>query len=487
MLKRLSEPSGAISENSTRDGDTSEMVVRKAILVHAGPDGGQMVFQSGDGPIVFTKERIQKVVEVHNSYMDHLSSEYGGDDKIPMGAYEPILDAHSDDSNDRIVGRLTGRLKFEVRDVPKIGKDVACAIAEPGITFLGKDTVDRVKDGRIYHLSIGISEQSNRIGETSTVVKPAAPGAMLLKQGTPKENPMSVDLKRMKAAQTQKLARLSAMKELVATQTKKLVATQDNIKLTARQDQITHRLKAAIADRKMTPGEFKEIVKNDGLKKLAALDDSTLKIALMPFEARQAPVILTGQRGSTSTSDVADMAKDMSKQHNQAEYKRLRAETVGDFIKMSGGKQLAFGKDDADEKDKVKKEMSGPKEAPVAPGKDDHSVGDQQGDEKQLSHHLALMSKHLADGNIEGVKQCHAALCKMAEGNDPEKTMSEGDAVKSEDSVKSMDALQSQVDELNTQMSRMAGMVDEMMKAESDEGQHFGEMSNEHEKVGAAV
>ena len=45
--------------------------------------------------------------------------------------------------------------------------------------------------------------------------------------------------------------------------------------------------------------------------------------------------------------------------------------------------------------------------------------------------------------------------------------------VKSEDYKKSMDAMQGQVDELNTQMARMAGMVKEMMGADEEEGKEL--------------
>ncbi len=479
-----------------REGDSESQIVRKAILVHAGNEGSEMMFMSGDGPISFDRARIKRVVKNHNAFIDQLAAEYGGEDKIPIGAYDPILDSHSTGSNDCVIGRLTGRLKFEIRDIPKVGKSVPCAVADPGITFLGKDTVERVKDGRIYHLSIGINEKNDRLGETSTVVKPAAPGAMLLGDGKKSKkggSVMSVDIKRMKA-HTEKLAKLSTMKELVSTSTKKLIATQDQIRLTQKTGAVTHRLTQAMRAGKMTPAEYKEVIKNEGLTRLASLDDATLNIALMPFEARQSPVVRIGQIGSTDTPDFSQMAKDMAKQKDQNEYKRLRSEVSTDFKRMG----FSMAEDDKKSDHDFKKELSedaekqGAKLAgssdskPVAPGADEHVVPGQEGDESQLKAHLHAMGKHLAAGNVEGVRAIHAEMCKMHMGQSKHMAADTGD-VKSEDYQKSMMELQKQVDDLNTQMSRMGGMVEEMMSAEKQEGEHFGDMSTEHAAVAPGV
>ncbi len=57
--------------------------------------------------------------------------------------------------------------------------------------------------------------------------------------------------------------------------------------------------------------------------------------------------------------------------------------------------------------------------------------------------------------------------------------------VKSEDEQKSMEGMQGQVDELNTQMARMAGMVEELMGVEKEEG-HDLEASEEDQPAAAA-
>ena len=116
--------------------------------------------------------------------------------------------------------------------------------------------------------------------------------------------------------------------------------------------------------------------------------------------------------------------------------------------------------------------MSGPKEEEITPGKDPHAVGEGQGLEK-FKHHMAECAKHLAAGNIEEAKKHHEEAMKHAGYGMKHMAGVDGVGVgdvKSEDYQKSMSNLQSQVDELHTQMARFAGMVSELMEAEKAEG-----------------
>lgn len=471
-LKRLKRPTGQVAETSTREGDTAAKVVRRAILVHAGPDGGVLEFASGDGPIKFDAARIQNVVKVHNKMVDQLSTEYGGDDKIPDGAYPPLLDQHSDDSGDRVIGRLTGRLKFEVRDVPKVGKNVPCAVADPGLTWLGEETVARVIDGRIYHLSIGINEEDDSLGETSAVIEPAAPGAMLLASGqkptTKGDTQMALKSKMKRlAAHTLRMTKLGAMKEELTSLSAKLTGTREQMTLTRKQGDITHRLTALMKSGKLTPAENKNL----DLTKLSKLPQEALDIVMQAYESREVPVISAGQKGSSAATTFSDMGKSLEK----SQQKRLRAEVASDFKRLTGKKLF---KDEAGE-DKDHGDThemgGGNKEESIKPGADEHVVPGQAGDEKQmaakLAKHMADIGKHLEAGDIESAKKEHAAMAAHCEKYGMKHMAAEatGD-VKSEDYKKNMDTLQGQVDELNTQMARMAGMVGELMDVEKDEG-----------------
>lgn len=461
---RLSTTTGGVADNSPQAGDSDDSIKRPAILVHTGS------FQSGDGPIEFDDARIKNVVEKHNQKILTLAEGYGGVDKMPVGAFPPILDQHGDDSNNRIVGRLASLLRFERRDVPGVGKNIACAVAD--ITFLGKDTVNKVKDGRIYHLSIGIDEATDTLGETSTVIEPAAPGAMLLSRGsnkTTKGTKMSDQLKRMKS-HTERLAKLSAMKTELSKGTNELKKSTETLRLAKREASVSTRLTKLMQEKKLTPAEFKNM--SSKITRLAKLDDEGLDTALMVFEARERPVIEAGQRGSTDAAIFSDIGKALEKR----QMKNLSRETRADLMRLSGGKLKLKGEDEGDYAED--KKMSGPKEEIVHPGKDEHSVPGQE-HEVEMSHEdaekLGMMheklGKHLAEGDIDGAKACHMEIMKHCEekGYGAMKHMAVGD-VKSEDQMKSMDEIQKNVDELSTQLARMAGMVDELMSAEKEEG-----------------
>lgn len=468
-FKRLNGSYGQISGNDPSEGDNEDQIRRPAILVHAGPNGSAIQFQSGDGPIDFDDARIQRLVKNHNAKIMDMANQYGGLEKTPLGAFPPILDMHEDESNDRVIGRLACLLKFERRDVPKVGKNVACAVADPGITFLGKETVTKVKDGRIYHLSIGIDETTDTLGETSTVIEPAAPGAMLLsgKKGASEntnEGRTSMpkkDLKRMKA-HADRMAKLTAIEKELTGLTQKAVGTKSLIQLNSRQRVVTHRLNKLMTDRKMTPAEFKLL----DITKLSKMDEETFDMLAKSYETRIA--VEGAQRGSTDAVEFSEIGKNLEARQE----KRLKAEIKGDFRKL--GKKLALGPEDKEHGDD--KEMGGGnKESAVNPGQDPHSVHGPQGGvseegNKVMAAHLAKMREHLAAGNMDGVKQCHAEMEKhMASG----KHMSFGGDVKSEDEKESYDKLQGQVDEIHTNMARLAGMVSELMDGEKAEGQEL--------------
>jgi hypothetical protein len=164
---------------------------------------------------------------------------------------------------------------------------------------------------------------------------------------------------------------------------------------------------------------------------------------------------------------------------------------LGDFRKLSG-KPMKM--ENAEDKDHGFDHEMAAKEMPV--GKDQGAVAGQEGDEKQMASgedmaqhmaHCEEMGKHLAAGNLDDAKMCYGKMMKhMAEcGMGAMKHMSDGmemSDVKSEDYKMSMDNLQGQVDELNTQMGRLAGMVDEMMGVEKDEA-HMAQSEEEKMKM----
>lgn len=504
MLKHLSEPTGEVAAGESKASDSDEMIVRPARLVHSGENGEGVAYQSADGETKpFDAARIQNIVDIHNKKYAQLAKEYGGEDKIPVGACEPILDNHESDSTNRIIGRLTGRLKYAVQDVPKVGKNVSCAIAE-GITWLGAETVKKVKDGRLYHLSIGIDEENDELGETSAVITPAAPGAMLLKHGGKSnggqmseqlnEQEKSLWKRLMKkfdkklAQETSKQSRYSELKSIKDSITKLSAKSEETKKLfveTGRKGEIISRLKNLTASGKMTPAEYRNLVKDEDLKHLSTLDEKTLNIALKPYEAREKRVIDPTQKGTTAASEVSDMTKLLSKDQK----KKLRSEIFKDMKKLSG-KEIKLKEGD-EAKDDVasgheSKMAGGNKEEAVNPGKSPGAVEGEGGDEKQMHMaYMAEMKKHLEAGDIEKAKEVHEKMAKCVAEN---KDLSEGTGdVKSEDYKKGMSDLQLQIDEQNTQMGRVVGMLEKLMSDEPKEGHGLSEEDEDGKTGGHAA
>ncbi len=481
-FKKLMRPTGCVNM-AKLESDSEDQVSRSAILVHSAPNGKAMVFQSADGAIEFDDARIKRIIKNHNAKINDLAKGYGGVDKMPNGAFPPILDQHTDHSNNSIRGRLNNLLRFEKRDIPGVGPNCSCVVTD--ILFLGKDTVEQVKDGRIYHLSIGIDEESDTLGETSTVIEPAAPGAMLLSKS---KNIIKGEIKMAKksklmVAQVKRMTKLAAINAELTKGIATLDSAKANLHLTKKKGEIQGKLHKLMASKKLMPSEFKKM----DITKLAKLDDESLSTVLSTFEAREDQV-LSKQRGSTDALAFADLGKSLEKR----QMKRLSNETKKDLIRM--GAKLKAGSEieaDEDEGSPMSKKLN---EMPEHVGEDEHAVHGQEGESKMAAHlakmeeHHEKMTEHLASGNIEGareehenMKACHMAMKSMQEAGET-KHMSGDSDVKGEDYEKSMSGVQGQVDELNTQMARLAGMVKELMGSEEEEGHELEAASDEEIK-----
>jgi hypothetical protein len=458
-LIKLKSPSGKLSAGGSAESGVDK-IVRPALLVHSGPDGSPIVFQSADGEIEFDDARIQDIVKNHNAEMEALVGQYGGEDKMPIGAWPPILDQHEDDSSYRISGRLAGMLRYEKQDVPGVGANCSCVCGD--ITFLGKEIVERVQDGRIYHLSIGIKEESNTLGEVSTVIEPAAAGARVLNKGAkaaalPKgEKKMA---KNLKAAKAKRLARMKEIADGMSTLSAGLTATSSKVKLAAKKAAVTARLSSLMKAGKLTPAEFKKM----SIAKLAAMPDEAMNTVVETFEARE-PQVTPGQRGTSDAVPFTDLAKGMKKK----QVKNLKSETIKDLKKLTGGKIRLKGGDDEmeDDQDESRAEMA------VGEGKDEHAVPGEEADGKEIKAHLEEMGKHLENGDIEQAKMCHMK-CMEALDKVGDKKLAMGEEG-SEEQNSAMQEMQGKVDELSTQMARFAGMVKEMMGDEVGDDKKLG-------------
>jgi hypothetical protein len=408
LLIRLAAPTGEIADILDKPEDAPDRAVRSAILIHSGPDGESNDLSASNGDISFDEARIRDVISSHNAMINGMVTEYGGFDKTPVGAYPPVLDQHNDDSNDRIRGRLTGLLKFERRDVPKVGRNVACAVSD--ITFLGTDTVSKVKCGLIYHLSVGINEDSNTLGEVSCVIEPAAPGAMVLKKGLKKLALQKINYKgqiieatdddntpdgsikytfriggpgkkisdyypsmdaavsaakklidqgkQLKGATVSKikLAELKKLSGKLTTLAKETSAKRELLKLAKRKIEVKSKFTKLMSDKKLTPAQFKTI-DSKKLTRLSKLDDETLDIFAGIISAGDNK-ITSGQQGSVAASNFSDVTVGTAEDR---EVKRLKLAAKKNLAKS--GLKFAELKDDGPDDEPIaadRKELSLP-------------------------------------------------------------------------------------------------------------------------------
>lgn len=442
---KLKKPSGHVTHLAEGDpAEASDRLVRPCVFVHSGPDGDEIVFQSSDGEIKFDEARIQKIVDAQNAKTMALANDYGGIEKMPIGAFIPNLDQHEDDSTIRINGRVTGLVRFEKRDVPGIGPNCACVVGE--ITFLGEDVVKRVKDGRIYHLSIGIDEETNTFSEVSSVIEPAAGGAMVLKKVNSKgEKTMAKkNLAARKEAHAKRLAGIAKIQEGVKELSAKLVTTKTSVELTKKENTIRVRLAGAMKAGKLTPAEFKKI----DVKKLAKGDDTSVNSVLEVIEAME-PKVLPGQAGSTNAADFNEIGKNLEEKQK----KNLKAEVRKDLKKL--GARLKDGEDKDDKKMAEKPEP----EKEMAEGYNAN---------EQMMKHMAMMGEAIKSGDMKKCAEVHGEMAKCM--NAPGEVNKDMSSLSAEESDAQAKDLEGKVDELTTNMARLAGMVDEMMSAEKDEG-----------------
>lgn len=140
---------------------------RPVMLVYTGS------FESMDGPVDITDNHIERLASEHNTFLSKVKRMATGD--IPMKEYPPVQLDHST-SAAHTVGRLIGDLQVGETD---IGGDKKKALFGT-IRFLGKENVEKAKDGRWTHVSIGADLEIPKINELSVTPFPAAPNASLL-------------------------------------------------------------------------------------------------------------------------------------------------------------------------------------------------------------------------------------------------------------------------------------------------------------------
>lgn len=185
---------GHISSEVGIEGE--DFIEKRALLVYEGQ------FLCSDEELIdVTAEKIQRLVESHNAYVNKLSAIHTPEDMITFAP--PIQLEHSVDS-EKTIGRVLGGLELGIYK----GKVAAYA---PRMRFLGKENVEKVKDKRYARLSVGANFDESTLGEVSVVTFAAAPEARLL-SGKNKNTYRDVELTSPKQGDTKMAGQLPHQK-----------------------------------------------------------------------------------------------------------------------------------------------------------------------------------------------------------------------------------------------------------------------------------
>jgi hypothetical protein len=314
--------------------ESPEILEKRTILIHAGS------FQSVDGPIAFDADRIKRIVAHQNTAIQSLARGYGSIEQMPLGAFPPILEDH-DEETSKVVGRLSGLLEYVEMNIPGVGSQVPAAVGK--IIFLGRENTKRVLDGRIYHVSIGINEETDTLSEASVVVTPAAPGAMLLSRAnsihlsssskTKKgKDPMPPSSAQKNPSNEERNKRLHSLRHQMQKLTTQIHTGREIMHLKAKEAKLIHRLKSAVSGGKMTPAEYRKLLKDGDFSRLAGLPDEASDLFIKAYESRES-VIEPGQRGTLQALEGGQVAKEIGQ-------KRLKAEIKADIVAGGNTKRL---------------------------------------------------------------------------------------------------------------------------------------------------
>lgn len=170
MLVRL--VSGQILAAQEGDKDTDTVLERRVRLVYSG------TFQSMDGEVTVEPEHLARLVGNHNSLLAKFKRLASGD--LPMKAYPPLQLDHSPSAM-MTVGRVVGPLELAEEHELEDGSKVTACLGR--VRFLGKENVEKARDGRWTHFSVGADFDDGTLNELSVVPFPAASQASMLASG----------------------------------------------------------------------------------------------------------------------------------------------------------------------------------------------------------------------------------------------------------------------------------------------------------------
>lgn len=304
--------------------DSEKALTKRARFVYEGQ------FDSMDGPVEVTKEHIENLCQAYNTALAKLAA-----GSATMADHPPIQLDHSTSARDT-VGR--------VYDGPlEVGDFEGKAALFGNLRFLGAENVERVRDGRWTHLSLGADLEGAKLNEMTVTPFPAAPKASLLSKGEPMDEKMAalkkhlMDSEKMSEkdadeklskltdkekdemsalafpppkeddkGEKEKDSKMAAAKKSFAKLAKGFKDTAGKAATAVSKVQLSAKLNGLRAKGKLTPGEQKEI----DLDKLSALGTKAQEFYFETLEKR-APVIMAGVYGRADAESITKLAGDV--------------------------------------------------------------------------------------------------------------------------------------------------------------------------------
>lgn len=147
---------------------------RPVMMVYCGD------FDSMDGPVTITENHIDLLVKNHNSLIERLKRLVNGD--LQMKDCPPLQLDHSALAT-HTIGRVVGPLTKGFANIDGEEKVALFGRAR----FLGGENVEKARDGRYTHVSIGADLEDGVLNELSVTPFPAAPRASLLAKNKEEE------------------------------------------------------------------------------------------------------------------------------------------------------------------------------------------------------------------------------------------------------------------------------------------------------------
>lgn len=420
-----------------------DWIEKDVILVYEGD------FTCMDGsPIKFDRARLERIARNMNNRFTRLAEEFGAVENIPIGAYPPFQEDH-EDSSTGILGRVTGLLIVEKRDIPKVGKNLWCIRSR--IRILGQENVQRVLDGRIYNVSPGVDDNTDMFDEVSSVCFGAAEGAALLSK--PK-TAVTVNMggsrvgKKLKAQRAESLKQLQALRDSSVHLSRKLVQSSETLKMARSEAFVDAKLRLHMRAGKLTPAEYKKMAAAGDLKKMAKLTDEARDMLLSTYDNRE-PVIQPQQAGTSSAEPLADIA--------QATTKKKLAKLKSNALKDMGR---------AVPKDLAEAAAGAVIEAPAeVPGVTVTIEGPSAKLGTVVKDHLARMRKCMASGDTAAVEKCMSEF-----ESESTKEMSAGgaDSIPPQGFEEKIRELETSITELQVLCTKMGDELLKIMKSEEE-------------------